>query len=182
MDWAKAEPLAAPIRFAAFFEDSRPGIELDADDAKAVHAIAFDEAGKAVGTGRLLPDGRIGAFAAPKEWHRLGVDAGLLDALLAGTRKRSYFVLTGTAPRRAAVRGEARRGSFSVVGFGAPRQGGGMSRGGGFAGGESSSGGRAPGSGGCESRWRFKKRKKMTAITQPEIDQQVFDLYDEYCH
>ena len=22
----------------------------------------------------------------------------------------------------------------------------------------------------------------MTAITQPEIDQQVFDLYDEYCH
>ncbi|HET9350549.1 MAG TPA: twin-arginine translocation signal domain-containing protein, partial [Burkholderiales bacterium] len=22
----------------------------------------------------------------------------------------------------------------------------------------------------------------MTAITRPEIDQQVFDLYDEYCH
>ena len=22
----------------------------------------------------------------------------------------------------------------------------------------------------------------MTAITQPEIDQQVFNLYDEYCH
>src|SRR5881392_34661 len=22
----------------------------------------------------------------------------------------------------------------------------------------------------------------MTAITQPEIDQQVFELYDEYCH
>ena len=22
----------------------------------------------------------------------------------------------------------------------------------------------------------------MTAITQPEIDQQVFHLYDEYCH
>src|SRR4051794_23826212 len=100
MDWAKAEPLAAPIRFAAFFEDSRPGIELDADDAKAVHAIAFDEAGKAVGTGRLLPDGRIGAFAAPKEWHRLGVDAVLLDALLAGARKRSYSVVTVTAPLR----------------------------------------------------------------------------------
>jgi len=102
MDWAKAEPLAAPIRFAAFFEDSRPGIELDADDAKAVHAIAFDEAGKAVGTGRLLPDGRIGAFAAPKEWHRLGVDAVLLDALLAEARKRSYSVVTVTAPLQTA--------------------------------------------------------------------------------
>jgi predicted GNAT family N-acyltransferase len=102
MHWAKAEPLAAPIRFAAFFEDSRPGIELDADDAKAVHAIAFDEAGKAVGTGRLLPDGRIGAFAAPKEWHRLGVDAVLLDALLAEARKRSYSVVTVTAPLQTA--------------------------------------------------------------------------------
>jgi predicted GNAT family N-acyltransferase len=102
MDWVKAEPVAAPIRFAAFFEDSRPGIELDAEDARAVHAVAFDEAGKAIGTGRLLADGRIGPFAAPKEWHRLGVDAVLLDALLAEARKRGYSVVTVTAPLQAA--------------------------------------------------------------------------------
>ena len=28
----------------------------------------------------------------------------------------------------------------------------------------------------------FQHGEPMTAITQPEIDQQVFNLYDEYCH
>ncbi len=102
MDWARAEPLAAPLRFAAFFEDSRPGIELDDQDAQAVHAVAYDEAGKAVGTGRLLADGKIGPFAAAKQWHRLGVDAPLLDALLAEARKRGYGVVTVTAPLQTA--------------------------------------------------------------------------------
>ena len=102
MEWARAEPVAAPLRFAAFFEDSRPGIELDDKDPHCVHAVAYDEAGKAVGTGRLLPDGHIGAFAAPKEWHRLGVDGVLLEALLAEARKRSYAVVTVAAPLQAA--------------------------------------------------------------------------------
>jgi predicted GNAT family N-acyltransferase len=102
MDWARAEPIAAPIRFAAFFEDSRPGIELDDQDASAVHAVAYDEAGKAIATGRLLADGRIGPFAAPKEWHRLGVDAPLLDALLAEARTRGHAVVTVTAPLQSA--------------------------------------------------------------------------------
>lgn len=102
MDWAQAEPVAAPIRFAAFFEDSRPGIELDEKDAQAIHAVAYDEAGKPVGTGRLLADGTIGPFAAPKEWHRLGVDAALLDALLAEARKRSYTVVTVSVPLQTA--------------------------------------------------------------------------------
>ncbi|HWI37886.1 MAG TPA: GNAT family N-acetyltransferase [Burkholderiales bacterium] len=102
MDWARAEPLAAPIRFAAFFDDSRPGIELDEQDAAAVHAVAYDEAGQAIATGRLLPDGRIGPFAAAKDWHRLGVDAVLLDALLAEARKRGLAMVTVTAPLQVA--------------------------------------------------------------------------------
>ena len=102
MDWVKAEPVVAPIRFAAFFEDSRPGIELDDKDAAAVHAVAFDEAGKAIGTGRLLADGTIGPFAASKDWHRLGVDAPLLDALLAEARRRGYALVTVTAPLQTA--------------------------------------------------------------------------------
>jgi predicted GNAT family N-acyltransferase len=102
LDWAQAEPLAAPIRFAAFFEDSRPGIELDAQDERAVHAVAYNDTGRAIATGRLLADGRIGPFAAPKEWRRLGVDAALLDALLAEARKRGYAVVTVTAPLQTA--------------------------------------------------------------------------------
>lgn len=102
MEWAQAEPVAAPIRFAAFFEDSRPGIELDDKDAQAVHAVAYNEAGKPIGTGRLHADGQIGAIAAPKEWHRLGVDAAVLDALLAEARKRGYAVVTVSAPLQTA--------------------------------------------------------------------------------
>ena len=102
LEWAQAEPIVAPIRFSAFFEDSRPGIELDEKDAQAVHAVAYDEAGKAIAAGRLLPDGKIGPFAASKQWHRLGVDAPLLDALLAEARKRGYGVVTVTAPLQTA--------------------------------------------------------------------------------
>ena len=102
MDWARAEPIVAPIRFAAFFEDSRPGIELDEEDAAAVHAVAYDEAGKAIGTGRLLADGRIAPIAAAVEWHRLGIDAAILDALLAEARKRGFAVVTVTAPLQSA--------------------------------------------------------------------------------
>ena len=102
LDWARAEPLAAPIRFAAFFADSRPGIELDDKDAQAVHAVAYDDAGNAIATGRLLADGQIGPFAAAKQWHRLGVDAALLDALLAEARKRGFAVITVTAPLQTA--------------------------------------------------------------------------------
>ena len=102
MDWARAQPLAAPIRFAAFFDDSRSGIELDDEDAAAVHAVAFDEAGKAIAAGRLLADGRIAPIAAAKEWHRLGVDAVILDALLAEARKRGFAVVTVTAPLQSA--------------------------------------------------------------------------------
>lgn len=102
MDWTQAQPIAAPIRFAAFFDDSRPGIELDDEDAAAVHAVAYDEAGKPIATGRLLADGRIGPFAAAKAWHRLGVDAVILDALLAEARKRGFTVVTVTAPLQVA--------------------------------------------------------------------------------
>ena len=102
LSWEQAQTAAAPIRFSAFFEDSRPGIELDDKDAQAIHALAFDEAGKAVGTGRMHADGQIGPFAAPKEWHKLGVDAALLDALLAEARKRGFAVVTVTAPLQSA--------------------------------------------------------------------------------
>ena len=102
LSWEQAQGMVAPIRFSAFFEDSRPGIELDDKDPQCIHAVAFDEAGKAVGTGRLFPDGTIGPFAASKDWHRLGVDASLLNALLAEARKRGYPTVTVTAPLQSA--------------------------------------------------------------------------------
>jgi predicted GNAT family N-acyltransferase len=92
MNWEKAQPAAGPIRFAIFVgEQNVPaGIELDDKDAACVHAIAYDEAGKAVGTGRLLPDGHIGRMAVVKEWRRRGVGAALLEALVEEARRRGH--------------------------------------------------------------------------------------------
>jgi predicted GNAT family N-acyltransferase len=90
LPWEKARPLAAPIRFAVFVgEQNVPAdIELDELDAKSLHAVAFDEAGRAIGTGRFLPEGKIGRMAVTKEWRRRGVGAALLEALVREAQRR----------------------------------------------------------------------------------------------
>jgi len=104
LTWEEAQPVAAPIRFAIFVgEQNVPaGIELDEMDAKCMHAIAYDESGKAIGTGRLLPEGRIGRMAVVKEWRRRGVGADLLEALVAEARRRGHAEVTLSAQLQAA--------------------------------------------------------------------------------
>jgi predicted GNAT family N-acyltransferase len=103
MDWATARTLAAPIRFAIFVgEQNVPAdIELDDMDEKSLHAIAWDD-GKAVGTGRLLPEGKIGRMAVVKEWRRRGVGAAILEALLAEARRRGHREIRLSAQLQAA--------------------------------------------------------------------------------
>lgn len=59
-----------------------PEEEIDAIDASCVHAVARDAAGKPVGCGRLLDDGRIGRMAVLKEWRGTGVGGAVLQALI----------------------------------------------------------------------------------------------------
>jgi predicted GNAT family N-acyltransferase len=102
--WAEAQPLAAPIRYAVFLEekDPPPGIELDELDPQCTHAVAADGSGKAVGTGRLHPDGQIGRLVVLKDWRRLGVGEALLAALIDEARKRRYPDVTVNAALQAA--------------------------------------------------------------------------------
>ena len=103
LDWEKAQPVAGPIRFAAFVEEQgATGIELDDEDPKCVHAVAFDGDGKAVGTGRLLPDGRIGRMAVKQEWRRQGVGAELLKALIEAARQKGHKEITLSSQLQAA--------------------------------------------------------------------------------
>jgi len=83
MSWEQARPHAAPIRFTVFVEEQRvpADIELDEHDASCVHAVAFDGE-RAVGTGRLLPDGHIGRMAVLKEARNRGVGALMLGKLM----------------------------------------------------------------------------------------------------
>jgi len=104
MPWEKAQPHAAPLRFAIFVGEQNvpPGIELDAMDEASLHAVAFDAEGKPIGTGRLLPEGRIGRMAVVKEWRRRGVGADLLEALLDEARRRGIAEVTLSAQLQAA--------------------------------------------------------------------------------
>ena len=104
LDWERAQPVAGPIRFAAFVEEQgvNAGVELDDNDPKCLHAVAFDGNGKAVGTGRLLPDGRIGRMAVKTEWRRLGVGAEILKALVEAARMNGHKEVTLSAQLQAA--------------------------------------------------------------------------------
>ena len=84
-----ARALAAPIRFAVFVEEQGVPreIELDEMDAACIHALAYLD-GKAIGTGRLLPDGHIGRMAVLKEWRGHGVGSRILNALVEQARRR----------------------------------------------------------------------------------------------
>ena len=89
MSWERAHQLASPIRFQVFVREQRvpAEIELDDMDAPSLHAIAFENE-KAIGTGRLLPDGHIGRMAILKEWRRRGIGAAILKALIDAAERR----------------------------------------------------------------------------------------------
>ena len=104
MTWEQAQPVAGPLRFAIFVgEQNVPaGIELDDLDASCIHAVAYDVDGKAIGTGRLLPDGRIGRMAVVVDWRRRGIGAEILAALIEEARKRGHADVTLSAQLQAA--------------------------------------------------------------------------------
>lgn len=104
MTWEQAQPVAGPLRFAIFVgEQNVPaGIELDDMDANCIHAVAFDVDGKAIGTGRLLPDGHVGRMAVVKEWRRRGIGAEILTALIEEARERGHAEVVLSAQLQAA--------------------------------------------------------------------------------
>lgn len=90
LDWEHARDAATPIRFTVFVEEQRvpAEIELDEHDAVCVHALARDQAGRAIATGRLLPDGHIGRMAVLREWRGKGVGGAILERLVNAARER----------------------------------------------------------------------------------------------
>lgn len=57
-------------------------LERDALDPACHHVLAHDADGQPIGTGRLLPDGRIGRMAVLPGWRGKGVGEAMLDALV----------------------------------------------------------------------------------------------------
>lgn len=88
--WSRDAALLQDVRRRVFIEEQGvpESLEWDEDDAVALHVLALDARGLAIGTGRLLPDGHIGRMAVLKDWRGCGVGAALLDALLDAARDR----------------------------------------------------------------------------------------------
>jgi predicted GNAT family N-acyltransferase len=90
LDWERARALAAPIRMRVFVEEQGVprDIELDEHDVGSLHALAWDDAGRVIGTGRLLADGHIGRMAVLPEWRGKGVGSAILKRLIEAARAR----------------------------------------------------------------------------------------------
>lgn len=116
LSWADAREDAGGVRLAVFVEEQRvpPEIELDEWDSASDHALAMDETGRVIATGRLLPDGHIGRMAVLQQWRGQGVGATILAALLARAVERGMKCVMLNAQTHA--RGFYARFGFTQVG------------------------------------------------------------------
>ncbi|WP_108508863.1 GNAT family N-acetyltransferase [Polynucleobacter acidiphobus] len=116
MRWEEARHLAYPIRLTVFVNEQQvpEELELDDDDPTAWHAVVLDH-GKAIATGRLLRNGKIGRLAVLKEYRGLGLGSELLKTLVSYGRQegiKQFFLHAQTS----AVSFYERHG-FKVIGL-----------------------------------------------------------------
>ena len=104
LPWSDARTEAQRIRETVFVaEQGVPReIELDDWDERCEHAIAYDAGGRAVGTGRLLPDGHIGRMAVLRQSRGQGVGGRVLEALIERARERGMRCVVLNAQTHAA--------------------------------------------------------------------------------
>jgi hypothetical protein len=116
LSWADAREDAGRVRFAVFVEEQcvPPEIELDEWDAASDHALATDDTGRVIATGRLLPDGHIGRMAVLQQWRGQGVGAKILATLLGRAAERGMKCVMLNAQTQA--RGFYVRFGFTQVG------------------------------------------------------------------
>jgi len=92
--WRELEEAARPIRAEVFIGEQQIPADMEWDDADvdAVHAVAFNRLGRALGTGRMLEHvpgvAKIGRMAVAASSRHGGVGRAVLDALLGAARAR----------------------------------------------------------------------------------------------
>lgn len=94
--WGDLGALAGSVREQVFVREQGVPLtmEYDAADPVSLHVLARGPDDRAIGTGRLLPDGHIGRMAVLADWRRQGVGTALLSRLLEVARDRQIARLT----------------------------------------------------------------------------------------
>jgi YbgC/YbaW family acyl-CoA thioester hydrolase len=119
--WSELGDPAHGVREAVFVQEQEVPAELewDADDATALHALARNRVGLALGTGRLVElspgVGKIGRMAVRADMRGAGVGRAVLDTLVTAARQRGLREVVLHAQLTAA-------GFYRAAGF-SPRDG-----------------------------------------------------------
>jgi predicted GNAT family N-acyltransferase len=94
-DWATQRVDAEKVRHDVFIVEQKIPVELEWDemDAVSLHAVAFDETGSAVATGRLLPDGHIGRMAVKMSHRGAGIGGAVLNILMREAKNRGQNIV-----------------------------------------------------------------------------------------
>jgi len=81
--WPQDAELLRSLRDTVFVQEQQVPVDIEWDgrDPEAAHVLAFDD-GRAIGCGRLLPEGKIGRLAVLADRRGQGVGAALLGALM----------------------------------------------------------------------------------------------------
>jgi predicted GNAT family N-acyltransferase len=89
-DWSTHQKDAQSVRYEVFVIEQRVPVELEWDDMdeQCLHAVAYDQQGCALGTGRLLPDGHIGRMAVRMAARGAGIGGAILEALMLKAKQR----------------------------------------------------------------------------------------------
>lgn len=96
VDYAQAAAELHALRDAVFADEQGVPRELERDalDPDCLHVLARDAQGRAIGTGRLTPQHRIGRMAVARAWRSRGVGQAMLEALTGLARERGWRALS----------------------------------------------------------------------------------------
>ncbi len=94
-NWEALGDVASAIRIEVFVDEQKvpAATEMDEMDPLSLHVVAYDAAGVAIGTGRLLPDGHIGRIAVRKPGRGSGVGSAMFEALMEQAKVRGDKLL-----------------------------------------------------------------------------------------
>ena len=78
------QALLKAVREVVFIEEQKVPlyIEWDEHDQDAIHLLALDTSGQAIGCARILKKGRIGRMAVMRNWRGKGLGQALIDEAL----------------------------------------------------------------------------------------------------